>query len=268
LVLGMLIYDAQAIQVDAMMKAVKAPWIGLPAQLDPNSDRCYLGQNYSEAVVAAGGTPLIMPVLAAAGSVSPLVERLDGIVLTGNKSDLDPALYATPRSDQCGPAQPLRDQMDFFLLRAAFRRKIPILAICFGIQSLNVFLGGTLVQDIAAVVGNSIQHNSPPAGAVSNHEIRLCPGMALEQLAGRRPILVNSTHHQAVDRLGSGLQLEAKSPDGVIEAVSGTNPDHWILGVQWHPEKDFTCDDFSRKIFDLFLARCRAVGRCDEGTHS
>jgi len=233
--------------------------IGMPAQMDSGSDKQYLSRQYSDAVAAAGGMPLIIPLLAAPRSMRPMVESLDGLLLTGNNSDLDPALYGEERSEACGPTQPLRDQMDFFLLEAAFRRKIPVLAICFGVQSLNVFLGGSLIQDIPTAIETPIRHNTTQPDGNSGHEIRISAGSILEQIAAGSEARVNSTHHQAVKRAGRGLTVIARASDGIIESVAQTDPEPWILGVQWHPEKGFERDVFSRKLFEHFLARCRAV---------
>jgi putative glutamine amidotransferase len=242
-----------------MDKSGKTPVIGMPAQMDPGSDQQYLSRNYSDAVAFGGGVPVVFPLIAAAKPAEKIAGVLDGILLTGSHSDVEPALYHQSRSNGCGPAQPLRDQMDFLLLEAAFRRKIPVLAICFGIQSLNVFLGGSLVQDIYAAINTPIQHSRLNPNDCPSHEITISPGSLLEEIAGAGKFTVNSTHHQAVERLGRGLEAVAHAGDGVIESVSGTNKDHWILGVQWHPEKSYDHDGFSRRIFHHFLARCGAV---------
>ena len=210
----------------------------------------------------------MIPLLPTAEAVGPLADKLDGILLTGNDSDLDPALYRASRLDACGPTQPLRDCMDFFLLDKAMKRGIPVLAICFGIQSLNVFLSGTLIQDIAMEIGTPIQHSSPGTKGPPVHKIQIKPGSVLEKLAGGLDAMVNSTHHQSVAQPGRGLEVIACAPDGVIESVVGTNKHQWILGVQWHPEKSFGCDEFARNLFEYFLARCRAVRGIDEGTHT
>jgi len=212
--------------------------------------------------------PVVIPLLPTAEAVGPLADKLDGILLTGNDSDLDPALYRASRLDVCGPTQPLRDRMDFFLLEKAMKRGIPVLAICFGVQSLNVFLGGTLIQDIATEIDTPIRHSSPETKGSPIHGIQIKSGSVLEKLAGGPDAMVNSTHHQSVAQPGMGLEVTARAPDGVIESVAGTDKRHWILGVQWHPEKSFGCDEFSRNLFEYFLARCRAVRGIDEGTHS
>jgi putative glutamine amidotransferase len=235
------------------------PWIGMPAQMNPNNEKQYLSSKYSEAIAKAGGMPIMIPLLDEARRMDSLVDSLDGLLLTGNESDLDPASYGESRQDACGPVQPLRDQTDFALLAMAMKRKIPILGICFGAQSMNTFLGGSLIQDIPTMVGRSIRHNEKKSGGVPCHKIRISSESVLEELAGGLEATVNSTHHQAVDRPGRGLKVIAQAPDGVIESIFGTEPQQWMLGVQWHPEKSFRGDDFSRRLFEHFLARCRAA---------
>jgi putative glutamine amidotransferase len=236
-----------------------SPWIGMPAQMDPGGSKQYLSREYSDAVTAAGGIPIIIPLPETASSVQSIAESLDGILLTGSNSDLDPSLYNAVRLDSCGPVQPLRDQMDFFLMDLAVKRNIPVLAICYGMQSLNVFFGGSLIQDINTSIDTSIEHNKPRSKDVPNHKIEIAPESILESLAGGGEAMVNSTHHQAVERPGDGLDPIAHAPDGIIESVFGSNQSNWILGVQWHPESRFAGDDFSSKIFDEFLAHCRVT---------
>jgi putative glutamine amidotransferase len=251
-----------------MTTADATPWIGMPAEMDPEGNELYVDRRYSDAIAEAGGIPIIIPLLLKAKFIQPIAERLDGILLTGSHSDVDPFLYNARRSDACGSVQPLRDQMDFFMLETSIRRKIPVFAICFGIQSLNVFLGGSLIQDIPAFMNTPIRHNQSESKGFPCHKIEISSGSILERIAGGMGAMVNSTHHQAIDRLGQGLKLDALAPDGIIESVSSADPSHWILGVQWHPERSFACDDFSRKLFEDFLARCRAVRGMNEGTHT
>jgi putative glutamine amidotransferase len=245
-----------------------APLIGMPAQMDPGREMQYLSRHYSDAIAGAGGTPLIIPLTETADVACPIAEQLDGILLTGSISDLDPSLYGASRSPKCGAAQPLRDRMDYMLLETAFRRKIPVLAICYGIQSLNVFCGGSLVQDIPESIGTDIRHSDPESQNPASHKIKISGGSVLEQIAEGTDAVVNSTHHQAIERAGKNLEVIARAHDGVIESVVCSNRDHWILGVQWHPEKNFRRDNFSWKLFEFFLARCRAARGSDEGADS
>jgi putative glutamine amidotransferase len=242
-----------------MPKSNSAPIIGMPAQMDPGSDQQYLSRQYSDSVAAHGGVPLIIPLLASEQPFEKLVDKLDGLLLSGSNSDVDPGFYQSARQSVCGPTQPLRDKTDFILLKEAFRRKIPILGICFGVQSLNVFLGGSLIQDISSAIDTPIKHSSGKSKDSPNHGVSISPGSLLEEIIGKLDITVNSTHHQAIERPGRGLDIIARASDGVVESVAGRDRDHWILGVQWHPEKSYCYDEFSRKIFDCFLARCRAV---------
>jgi putative glutamine amidotransferase len=251
-----------------MTKTDSTPWIGMPVQMDPGSDVQYLDRRYSDAIAEAGGVPIMIPLIAATQSIRTIAENLDGILLTGHHSDLDPSLYGMSRTDACGPVQPLRDRMDFFLLSMAITRKIPVLAICYGMQALNAFLGGSLIQDIPTSIDMNIRHRNPESQGNPSHEIEISAGSILEQIVGRLSAEVNSTHHQAVERPGQGLDVIARASDGVVEAVSFSNPNQWMIGVQWHPERSLDCDDFSRKLFENFIARCRAVRGTDEGNHT
>lgn len=244
------------------------PLIGLPAQMDPGSEKQYLSRQYSDAIIEAGGAPVILPLAEEAERNLCVAEKLDGILLTGSNSDIDPSLYSAPKSSKCGAIQPVRDRVDFLLLETAFRRRIPVLAICYGIQSLNVFCGGSLIQDIPERIGGKIIHNDRESREPASHRIRIAHGSILEQIAGKDDVVVNSTHHQAIERSGKNLDVVARAPDGVIESVVYSNPDHLILGVQWHPEKNYRSDGFSRRLFEFFLARCRAARGSDEGSYS
>jgi putative glutamine amidotransferase len=234
------------------------PVIGMPAQFDADAQVQYLNRRYPDAIDESGGVPITLPLTAAAEAARSTAENLDGILLTGSNSDLEPSLYGASRSDKWWRIQPLRDRMDLFLLGIAHDQKIPVLAICYGIQSLNVFYGGSLIQDIPTSVESPLQHNSRNSQEPAKHKILIKSGSVLEKIAEGTEIMVNSTHHQAVERSGNDLEVLARAPDGVIEAIYGTRRNHWILGVQWHPEKSFFGDDFSRKLFELFVARCRA----------
>ena len=161
----------------------------MPAQMDPNDEKQYWSRHYSDAIAAAGGLSITIPLLEESDRVRPLVENLDGLLLTGNNSDLDPSLYGASRLATCGPVQPLREHMDFSLLETAMKCNIPILAICFGVQSLNVFLGGSLIQDIPTMIGGAILHSNPGSNGVPCHPIRISRGSILEELAGDPGVL-------------------------------------------------------------------------------
>ncbi len=236
----------------------KAPLIGMPARMDPGKNSQYLSRLYPDAVHAAGGVPVILPLLEDARALRSMADSLDGLLLTGSDSDVDPSRYGAERWPQCGATQPLRDATDFFLIERALERRTPILATCFGLQSLNVYLGGSLIQDISSALSTSIRHSDGASRGRPPHPVEIEPSSALVSAAGEPRPMVNSTHHQAADRVAGGLVVVARAPDGVVEALAGSDPRHWVLAVQWHPEKSFPFDEFSRNIFHMFIARCRA----------
>ena len=208
------------------------PLIGLISQFDEANDYYYLAADYSRAVAAAGGIPVQIPLIAE--TATALAAHLDGIVLCGSASDVDPARYGRPRHEKVGMIHRERDDTDLAVLEEAFHEKIPILGICYGVQSLNVYLHGTLVQDIPAEIPAAMNHQ----GTEILHSIAIQPDSRMDAWAGgTRQIMVNSTHHQAIQTLGQGLRVAALAPDGVIEAVEGNFADHFVVGVQWHPER-------------------------------
>lgn len=220
------------------------PLIGMTSRWDAEQQRHFLASEYSEAIVAAGGVPLLIPLIA--GAAAELTARLDGVILSGSGSDVDPELYRQKRRPEVTQVHPERDETDFQVLEQAFREKKPVLGICYGMQSLNVYLGGSLVQHIPASVSSSIEHDSPEA----HHEILLEPDSQLsEWLDGTTKAQVNSTHHQSIDKPGLGLRVAALAPDGVIEAVEGGFPDHFVIGVQWHPERIWHMERLSARLF-------------------
>jgi putative glutamine amidotransferase len=152
---------------------------------------------------------------------------------------------------------PKRDETDMMLLAAAEARRLPVLAICFGIQSLNVYRGGTLIQDIPAEVQGSLKHMQGDIFTRRSHSINITEDSLLAKLAGGTRAAVNSHHHQAVAIVGRDLEPIAWAPDGVIEAVINTRSDQFVLGVQWHPEVNWNEDPLSRAIFDHFVSVAR-----------
>jgi putative glutamine amidotransferase len=234
------------------------PWIGMPACVDSTRKGVQgLNGQYMESIRLSGGAPLVIPLLENPEVLRSLVESLDGILLTGSDSDVDPGRYGAEKEKECGQVQPLRDGTDFFLLDVACQRKIPVLSICFGMQSLNVYRGGSLIQHIPSRIRTSIKHSNAQTRGGPAHPVSFPGGSVLADIAGSLAADVNSTHHQAVERLGCGLEVISTAPDGVIEAVLGVDPDHWILGVQWHPEKNYSYDPLSRGIFDRFIHQSR-----------
>jgi len=220
------------------------PLIGLTCRWDESNDWYYLPGDYSRAVAAAGGIPIQIPLVP--GIAEDLAQRLDGFVLCGSASDVDPARYGEPRHPEVEIVHPERDETDRQVLAHAFHEKKPVLGICFGMQSLNVYLEGTLLQHIPASIAGALEHQDRQA----RHPVVMEPGSRMAEWAGDAPeLLVNSTHHQSVQRLGRGLKVVARATDGVIEAVEGDFPRHFVIGVQWHPERLWEEEPLSARVF-------------------
>lgn len=229
------------------------PLIGVSMRFDWEREFYYLRQTYADAIYGAGGAPVYIPLITDRDYLPSLVARLDGIVLSGSNSDVDPLRYGSAPHTRLGPVLPRRDETDAELLRHAERDAIPVLAICYGMQALNVYRGGTLVQDIPSEVEGAIQHVQEGYYVRHAHTISIAGGTVLEALAGGTSATVNSHHHQAVERLGRDLTPVAWAPDGIVEAVVDETSEHWILGVQWHPEVGWFEDALSKAIFGAFM---------------
>ncbi len=214
-----------------------------------------------------GGVPVLMPANGPMADIETLLDRIDGIILTGSRSNVHPDFYDGPPHAEGTWEDPARDQMTLPLIKAAVARGVPLLAICRGFQELNVALGGSLHQRLQDVPGK-IDHSTPmqPSALVRQgkaHSIRVTPGGWLHRLAGATEIAVNSLHNQGIDRLAPGLVVEGIAPDGTIEAVRVVNPaTGYVVGVQWHPEYDWPTDTLSRGIFEEFgdMVRLYASG--------
>jgi putative glutamine amidotransferase len=210
----------------------KRPRIGLTLDGDEERRKYELPRAYAEAVLAAGGLPILLP--HAAETAGAYLALLDGLVVTGGDFDIPPELYGEARRPGCGETRPSRTTFEKDLLEAALAARLPVLGVCGGMQLLNVVRGGTLFQDLPADAGIS-GHEQPPPKDVPSHQVSVVPGTQLAALVGAGSLQVNSTHHQAVRDPGAGVLVSARAPDGVIEAIE--LPDlHFALGVQWHPE--------------------------------
>lgn len=224
-------------------RVAERPLIGLTCRWDEEQKRYYLPSEYAEAVSEAGGVPVLIPLIP--GTAADLASRVDGIILTGSASDIDPELYYQKRHPEVKAIHTQRDETDFTVLEQAFAEKKPVLGICFGMQSLNVYLGGSLVQDIPATIPSAVEHNRE-----ARHEILIEPGSRIAAWTdGAERIQVNSWHHQSVDKPGLGLRVAAVAPDGVIEALQGNFPDHFVVAVQWHPERIWKNEPLSARLF-------------------
>ena len=222
--------------------------------------RVRLNEAYVEAAREAGLIPLVLPPLDPA-ELSPVLDAVDGLVLTGGE-DVDPAEYGAARSEKTEGIHARRDKCEIAALKLARERRMPTLAICRGLQVANVALGGTLVQDIPTERPSDVVHDLAKERAARVHGVSVDKGSRLADVLGDTSITVNSSHHQAVDRVAPGLRVTARSPDGVIEGVEWTADDWWLLGVQWHPE-ELTRDDkpWDRRLFAAFARVVSTAGR-------
>ena len=227
------------------------------------TERFYLARYYSEAVEAAGGVPVHLSLIPRVEYVAAILGRLDGVLLPGSASDVDPLLYGQEPHTRLGPVHPLRDETDSLVLAEVEARRLPLLAICFGVQIWNVARGGTLIQDICSQWPDAIKHEQGAPRGRRSHSLRLLEGSLLGELAGGQQAQVNSHHHQALERLGANLRATAWSPDGLVEGVEDVRDDRWAVGVQWHPEIDWEGDELSVRLFGNFIEAARAYNSAE-----
>jgi putative glutamine amidotransferase len=235
---------------------MEKPWIGIPTRYHEKSE--YLGQirHYLDAVLWAGGLPLLIPSLGDRELVRAYVDRVQGILLPGSPTDIDPAHYGAAPDAKLGRLYPERDATDFAILDLGEERRLPVLGICFGIQSINVHRGGSLVQDIPSAISEPVVHDEDDGRPPARHMIRIEKDSLIARLAGRSEAEVNSYHHQSVQRPGRNLRPVAFAPDGVIEAVEDATG-RFLLGVQWHPERGWKDDPFSKALFTTLIDQAR-----------
>jgi putative glutamine amidotransferase len=213
--------------------------------------------SYTDAARAAGLRPYILPVLRAEDA-DAMLEGMAGLVLTGGE-DVDPARYGSAAHPALGEVHAGRDAFEIALVLAARARRLPTLAICRGVQVVNVALGGSLVQDLPSERPSAVAHDGQADRADRVHEVRIAEGSRLAGAVGTTVARINSMHHQAVSRVGDGLAAVAHAPDGVIEGLEWKVDEWWMTGVQWHPEElTATSEDWDRALFEAFAAAVRA----------
>ncbi len=221
--------------------------------------------SYTDASRSAGLRPFVLPVLEARDA-DAMLDGMQGLLLTGGE-DVDPARYGTRPHPALGDVHAERDAFELALVRAAHERRLPTLAICRGIQVVNVAFGGSLVQDIASEWRDAIQHECEPRDR-RVHEVHVQSGSRLAMAIGAELLRVNSLHHQAVARVGKGLAAVAHAPDGVIEGAEWTADDWWMVGAQWHPEElTATPESWDRALFDAFAAVVHSSGSAANSNH-
>jgi putative glutamine amidotransferase len=239
------------------------PRIAIPT---PNSRADYSARalpQYMEAIEAAGGEAVEISIAAEPSEIAQLIKTCDAILLPGSPADVDPQKYGAARDARTSEADPARDDADELLLQDAHNMRKPILAICYGVQSLNVWRSGTLVQHLET----GVQHSRPKgmaSGQSPEHAAAVEAASHLAKIVERAlrklpaEITINSSHHQSVEQPGDGLRVVARSAqDGVIEAVESTAPDHFVLGLQWHPERMWQTDATSREVFRTLVEEAK-----------
>jgi len=229
-------------------------------RLEIETRRFYLGRDYCEAVEAVGGLPVHVPLIPEEGYISTLLDSLDGILLPGCDSDVDPAYYGEDPHPKLKRVVPEKDSTDMLILSKAEERKMPVLAICYGMQVLNVSRGGNLIQDIGAQVDGSIQHEQGIPLDRNSHDVKVDGesrlGRLLDDDVQVGPIKVNSHHHQAIRNVGRDLRAVAWANDGIVEGIEDMRPDRFVMGLQWHPELSWKTDELSHAIFENFVRTC------------
>jgi putative glutamine amidotransferase len=281
--------------------------IPMPHSLDPEYAQRAIPQ-YERAVEQAGGEPVRVPLDQTSAEIAKMIEQCRGVLLPGSKADVDPGRFAAPRSPHTAAADPRRDAVDDLLLEDAYKSRKPVLGICYGLQSLNVYRSGSLIQHIPDFLPEDLRgrvnHEAGKKVAVAHavevekhsklaeilsrrsgenrekhdtrqdregHDLSFQPALsergapkgadnnlgesrALAPEASKLLLPVNSSHHQSADRIGNGLRISARcADDGIIEALEGTDPDHFVLAVQWHPERSVDLDEPSRAIFRALI---------------
>src|SRR5260370_29461793 len=205
------------------------PRIGITMRIELETNRFYLSRYYSEAVEAAGGLPVNIPLIPRADYIAGVMDSLEAMLLPGSVSDMDPQRYGQQSHPQRGSVHPLKDETDLLVLAEIEKRRTPLFAICYGIQSLNVSRGGTLIQDIVSQVPNAMKHEQGAPRDRHSHRVRILEDSTLGKLAGGEAAPVNSHHHQPVETLGRELLATAGATDGIVEA--GQGPGHDPLRV-------------------------------------
>jgi putative glutamine amidotransferase len=237
------------------------PRVGIPwrtSQEEAERNRPKI-KNYEDAVRKAGGEPVLLP-LNNQGEIAAALPALDGFVLPGSPADVEPAEYGAVNRGLSAPADAAREETDRAILKHAFAERKPVLAICYGCQLLNVYLGGTLIQDLRAETGTAMPHRkkdiTPEPADDPRHLARFDRDSRLAEISGGEQGQVNSSHHQAIEQPGKNLRVTARAIDGTIEGVEWTGDANWVTGVQWHPERMFG-DAAAERLFNQFVAAAR-----------
>ncbi|MDH5508888.1 MAG: gamma-glutamyl-gamma-aminobutyrate hydrolase family protein [Nitrospinota bacterium] len=242
----------------------RAPVVGLTADTDSvvaqkgyTQERFLLKRAYFDAVIASGGVPLLIPAYEKPRHTDIYLSMIDGLIITGGYFDIDPNFYGEKKRFRIDKVKPERTLTEIRLIRKAVRLSMPTMGVCGGMQAINVAYGGGLYQDIFSQVSGALRHEQKPMPANKpSHAVQLAPASRLARIMKAETIMVNSTHHQAIWKVGRNLTACAFSSDGVAEAIEGKGPG-FLLGVQWHPEQLLGKTPESAKLFKAFVAQCR-----------
>jgi putative glutamine amidotransferase len=246
--------------VSSARKPVPACTVAVTAGIRPDGDtsRVRLTAAYVTALEGAGLIPLIVPPLSNSSAAAAILDSVSGLVLTGGE-DVDPARYGEKRHEKLRSVNAARDATEAALIEEAKARGKPVLAICRGIQILNVALGGTLVQDISSQCDTKIAHDEDLPRDSPSHEISIEPGSLIAKAVGAEHRTVNSFHHQSVKRVADGMRVTARAPDGIIEGLESTDDGWWVMAVQWHPEEmTDSPEPWDRGLFKAFAQQIGA----------
>ncbi|MDH5564316.1 MAG: gamma-glutamyl-gamma-aminobutyrate hydrolase family protein [Nitrospirota bacterium] len=220
----------------------------------------FLRARYLQAIQEAGGVPLILPLLRDPAQHTFLLQRVDGLLVTGSGSDLAPRLYGERQRYPFQQMSEERAQLELGLSKLAFKYQVPTLGICGGMQSMNVALGGTLIQDIPSQIVSKIQHAPKKSATKTAHLVHIEPKTLLRTIIKKSSMPVNSSHHQSVNAIPPSCHVSAMAPDGVIEAIESSGHPFW-LGVQWHPEFLYRQDGLQQRLFLSFIKAASQAAR-------
>ncbi|MEE9233565.1 MAG: gamma-glutamyl-gamma-aminobutyrate hydrolase family protein [Nitrospirales bacterium] len=244
------------------------PTIGVTPDFNPGNRKdmggkeptYFLRARYLQAILDAGAMPLVPPMVRGFTNLKFLLKRLDGLLVTGSGSDLAPEWYGERQRYPFSCMSEERAELEVGLSKMAFRHGVPTLGICGGMQSMNVALGGTLIQDIDSQISTKIQHRPTKSATKIAHPIHIEPNSLLRRIVKKSNIPVNSSHHQSVKTVAAGSQITAVAPDGVIEAIEAPGHPFW-LGVQWHPEFLYRQDPIQKRLFSALIKSAQQFSR-------
>jgi putative glutamine amidotransferase len=240
------------------MAQLTRPLIGINADFVPAGKQTTayvrLNTGYFETVLAAGGLPVIIPPFGKEAEINDFLDRVDGVILSGGL-DMDPRRQGLPSHPAVQPMPERREENDRILVRRLVDRQIPVLAIGLGMQQLNAACGGSLHLHIPEDQPRAMPHRDPSSSGPHRHAVLLEPNTRIDEIYGGGEIRVNSSHHQAVCKVGARLRVSALAPDGIIEAIEAVDPNWFCVGVQWHPESE-TASALDMQLLECFIQAC------------